>query len=230
MSKTARVRLVSRPLLANFTRAQTVLACDVTMLYSAAATIAAGQPLTEAQVATINSVSDALALDEATQLSSAIPVSDRKRVAKSVEATADAAAVEQRRLLASTVVNTLRAENWIVTIVDGGYPDRYTGIEATRGAEHLVAAVRPGEMITDQASGHDGDETVEALAQGLREVGCAVSVDEGVPRDGGGGTLFSLRGGPTHAHAVQASLRHDPREVTAASHREAGPSVRLTAG
>ena len=36
-TKTTHVRLLSRPLLVSFTRAQTILACDVATLYAAAA-------------------------------------------------------------------------------------------------------------------------------------------------------------------------------------------------
>lgn len=236
MSKTTRVRILSQPLRANLTRAQAVMACDVGTLYSAAATIAAGQALTSTQVATLNAVRDVLSLGQVAAARLVLPASsvlsapDRKLAAQSAAALADAAAVEQRGLIASTVVNTLKAENWTVTVVDGGSPDRYTGIEATRGTEHLIAAVGPGELIADQAGAHDCGATVDTLTDGLREVGCAVTVCDDVPHDNSGGTLFALPARPTRAHAVQASLRPEVSRTGTGKRRTAPPSVRLTAG
>lgn len=226
MSRTTRVRVLSQPLVATLTRAQAVMACDVGTLYSAAAMIAAGQPITSAQVATLNAVRDVLGLAEVITTSPATRGQDRALAARSVAAIADSTATEQRHLIASTLVNTLKAENWTVTVIDGGPPDRYTGIEATRGTEHLIAAVGPGELIADHAGAHDGSAIVDCLTQGLREVGCAVAVDD----DGHDGTLFSLRGGPTRAHAIQASLRHEVSWPPPEKRRTARPGIRLIAG
>lgn len=178
-NKTTHVRLLSRPLLVNFTRAQTILACDVATLYAAAATMEAGQLLTETQIVTINSVNEALGFDNLPPNVAAVTPAERRFIAKTVETTADSAAIEQRRLIASTVVNTLRADNWVVTVVDGGYPDRYTGIAATRGREHFAVAVWSGELIAEQASANEGSEVVEALIEGLREIGCAITIAYG---------------------------------------------------
>lgn len=232
MSRTTRVRVLSQPLVATLTRAQAVMACDVGTLYCAAAMIAAGQPITSDQVATLNAVRDVLGLSEVITTSPVTLGQGRTLAARSVAAIADSTAVEQRHLIASTLVNALKAENWTVTVIDGGAPDRYTGIEATRGTEHLVAAVGPGELIADHAGAHDGSAIVDCLTQGLREVGCAVSVDDdsGGPDDGQGGTLFSLRGAPTRAHAIQASLRHEVSRTEPAKRRTAPPGIRLIAG
>jgi len=207
------------------------MACDVDTLYGASAMIAAGQPMTSAQVATLNAVRDVLGLTEVITASPATSAQDRTLAARSVAAIADATAVEQRHLIASTVVNTLKTENWTVTFIDGGAPDRYTGIEATRDTEHLIAAVGPGELIAEHAGAHDRGAVVDSLVQGLCEVGCDVAVDDDVPADGLGGTLFSLRGGPTRAHAIQASLAHEASGTEPAKRRTA-PSggIRLIAG
>lgn len=207
MNRITRVRVLSQPLLANLTRAQAVMACDVGTLYAAAAMLAAGQPMTTAQVATLNAVRDVLGLTEVITTSPERSAQDRTLAARSVAAIADSTAVEQRHLIASTVVNTLRAEEWTVTVIDCGAPDRYTGIEATRGTENLVAAVGPGELLADLAGSHDRGAVVDSLIQGLREVGCAVTVDDDMPDDGGGGTLFSLPGGPALAHRIQPGIR-----------------------
>jgi hypothetical protein len=183
VNRTTRVRLLSQPLLDNFTPAQTILACDVAALHAAAGKIEAGQLLTEAQVVTINSVNEALGLDhlpdDLLKIMAASTLAERKLMAARVETTADSAAVEQCRLLASTVVNALRAENWAVTVVDGGNADRHTGIEASRGCEHLVMAVKPGEVLADQASVDEADEVIAALAECLRDIGCAVIFTDG---------------------------------------------------
>jgi hypothetical protein len=133
-------------------------------------------------------------------------------------ALARAVAVEQRRLIASTTANTLMAANWTVTVVGGGAPDRYTGIEATRGTEHLLAAACYGELIVDQA-GVDDRGAGDDLVEGLRQVGATVAagtvaagtVAAGTVAAGAGDrairTLYGLSGGPSLAHAIQAGLR-----------------------
>jgi hypothetical protein len=230
MSRTTRVRILSQPLLATLTRAQAVMACDIASLHGAAATIAAGATLTNGQVATLNSVQDVLGAGAALRVTPTMSAPDRAMLAVSVAEMADAVAVQQRSLVASTVVNTLRAESWTVTVVEGDSPDRYTGIEATRGTEHLIAAVGPGELLADQAGAHDCGATVDTLAAGLREVGWDITVTDDVPHDGTGGTLYALPGGPTKAHAVQASLRHDAGMRGTAKRRAAPSAIRTTAG
>jgi hypothetical protein len=223
MSRAAWIQVLSQPLAVSLTRAQTVLACDVGSLYAAAAMLGSGGSLTGDQLAMLSSVREVLARDSAELVIHAPPEPDPAPgpgaiTASQASAIADAAAVEQRGLLASTVANTLMAANWTVTLVDGGPPDRFTGIEATRGTEHLVLGVGHGVLIVDQA-GVDDRDAVEVLAEGLREIGCVVAVpdegpgerpDEG-PGEGQGRTLYALRGGPSLAHAIQALLTYGPR-------------------
>jgi hypothetical protein len=229
VSRTTRVRIMSQPLHARLTRAQALMACDVGALYAAAAAITAGQSLSAPQVATLMSVDEALS--HGMRLTAAQPVNLRARqvTAGAVDAMARTVAVEQRAQLASTVVNTLKADNWTVTVVDGGDPDRYTGIEATRGTEHLIAAVGPGELIADQAGAHDCGGTVDTLVNGLRDVGFTLTVADDMPHDGSGGSLYSLRGGPTRAHAIQAGMRIELAGVRNQKRRSAPPSIRMTA-
>ena len=92
-------------------------------------------------------------------------------------------------------------------MIDGGAADRYTGIEATRGTEHLLAAVGAEELIADQAGAHDCAATVQVIADGLRAVGATATVTDDVPHDGQGGTLYAIEGGPSRAHAIAATLR-----------------------
>src|SRR5260370_13102833 len=209
MGRTTRVRVLSKPLVASLTRAQAVMACAVSMFYSAAAMLAAGQTLTDAQVGTLNAVTDMLGLGQVLGCAPAAAAPDPKMVATSIAAMADATVVEQRGLLASTIVNTLMADNWTVTVVDGGDPDRYTGIEATRGTEHLIAAVGPDELTVDQVGAHDCGGTVDVLVEGLLEIGCALMIADDTPHKGSGGPVYALEGGPTLAHATPLSVRHE---------------------
>src|SRR5262249_26490827 len=110
--------------------------------------------------------------------------------------------------ITTAVTNVLEGQGWTVTVIDGGDPDRYTGIEATRGTEHFVAGAAAGELIADQAGAHDCDATVEAITASLSQIGMA-TITQDVPPGAAGGTLYALAGGPTRAHAVQASLRRD---------------------
>jgi hypothetical protein len=136
--------------------------------------------------------------------------------------------VEQRALLAETTRNALLAEGWTVTMVEGGGTDHYTGIEATRGTEHLVAAVGFDELIADQAGAHDCAATMEVITAGLQAIGVEPAVTDDVRHDGQGGTLYAIRGGPTRAHAIAAALR---RPAPAAGRRRAAPSpLRTTTG
>src|SRR5438105_274435 len=98
-------------------------------------------------------------------------------------------AIEQRALIAEATRSALVGEGWTVTMVDGGGADRYTGLEATRGTEHLLAAVGSDELIADQAGAHDCAATVEVIADGLRAIGATPTVTDDVPHDGQGGTL-----------------------------------------
>jgi hypothetical protein len=134
---------------------------------------------------------------------------------------ADLVAVQQRTLITEATRAALASEGWTVTVVDGGAADRYTGIEATRGTEHLVAAVGADDLIADQAGAHDCAATVEAITAGLEAIGATAALVDDVPHDGQGGSLYALDGGPTKAHAIAATLRRKP----AASRRHGeGPS------
>ena len=134
---------------------------------------------------------------------------------------ADQLAVQQRTLITETTRAALASEGWTVTVVDGGGADRYTGIEATRGTEHLVAAVGADDLIADQAGAHDCAATVEAITAGLEAIGATATVVGDVPHDGQGGSLYALDGGPTKAHAIAATMR---RKAAASRRRGGGPS------
>jgi hypothetical protein len=232
MSRTTRVRVrvISQSLLASFTRPQAVMTCDVGSLYGAAAAIAAGTTLTSTQVSALEAARQVLGGGASIAAARGMSAHDRTLLAQSVSAMADAAATEQRGLVAATLATTLRADNWIVTVVDGGDPDRYTGIEATRGTEHLVAAVGPGELITDQAGAHDCDATVDTIVTGLQAIGWSAAIADDVRHDGTGGSLYALSGGPTKAHAVQATLRRDAVRMSVARHGSTPSALRITAG
>lgn len=118
---------------------------------------------------------------------------------------------ERRAVLAEAATATLVAQGWTVTVAEGD-ADHYTGIEATRGDEHLLAAVGADDLITDQAGAHDCAATMEAVFAGLRERGADVTVTDDVEHDGSGGSLYTVTGaGPTRAHAIAATLRQAPR-------------------
>ncbi len=123
---------------------------------------------------------------------------------------ADLLAIQQRVLIAEATRAALASQGWTVTVVDGGDADRYTGIEATRGTEHLVAAVGADELIADQAGAHDCAATVDAITAGLEAIGATAAVVNDVPHDGQGGSLYAVDGGPTKAHAIAATLRRKP--------------------
>jgi hypothetical protein len=134
---------------------------------------------------------------------------------------ADLLAIRQRTLIAETTRAALARQGWTVTVVDGGGADRYTGIEATRGTEHLVAAVGADDLIADQAGAHDCAATVDAITAGLEAIGATAAVVDDVPHDGQGGSLYALDGGPTKAHAIAATLR---RKATASRRHGEGPA------
>ncbi len=133
--------------------------------------------------------------------------------------------IEQRALIAETTRNALVGEGWTVTVIEGGGADRYTGIEATRGTEHLLAAVGADELIADQAGAHDCAATVEMIANGLRAIGATPMVTDDVPHDGQGGSLYAIAGGPSRAHAIAATLR---KTSVPARRRRARPSTLRT--
>jgi hypothetical protein len=138
---------------------------------------------------------------------------------------------QQRATLAEVVCATLDRGDWTVTVVDASEPDGYVGIEATRGSEHLLAAVGADELITDQAGSHDCAATVESIVSGLREAGAAVSVTDDVPHDGSGGSLYAIAGAPSRAHAIAATLRRPGSPGKTAARRRSGPDqLRSTAG
>ena len=94
---------------------------------------------------------------------------------------ADQQAIQQRTLIAETTQAALASQGWTVTMVDGDGADRYTGIEATRGTEHLVAAVGADDLIADQAGAHDCTATVEAITSALGAIGATATVTDDVP-------------------------------------------------
>ncbi len=250
MSRATFVRILSQPLTPSLTRAQAMLACDVGSLYAAAGALAEGKPLSGSQLLALHAVRELLSSDPADLV--VHPAAEPEgTLAASVLTTpeaaaiAEAAAVEQRRLLASTVVNTLMAANWTVTVVAGEAAGQYTGIEASRGIEHLIAGVSHGELIVDQAGTQDRD-AVEEIIEGLREIGCVVALADG-PAEESGGLLYALtsaapggqtpRGEPSLAHAIQARLGRQTPAVRSADgnpqtalRRESCPSAHLTAG
>lgn len=207
MSRTTRLRVLCPALHGHLTRDHAVMAVDVDMLHGAAAAVAAGAPLTSAQRAMITSTHHALGATGLLTATATMAAPAHAQLAAEIAALADTAAIQQRTRITTAVTATLKREGWLVTVVDGGEPDRYTGIEATRETEHLVAAAGAGELIADQAGAHDCSATVQALAASLQEAGLAVEVTDDVPHDGSGGSLYSLPGGPTRADAVKASLR-----------------------
>lgn len=141
---------------------------------------------------------------------------------------ADQQAIQQRTLIAETTRAALASQGWTVTVVDGDGADRYTGIEATRGTEHLVAAVSADDLIADQAGAHDCMATVEAITSGLRAIGATATVTDDVPHDGQGGSLYTVPGGPTKAHAIARTLRRVP--AAPGRHREGPTTLHTSAG
>ncbi len=185
--------------------AQAVMACDADLLRLGADALAAGGRLTGLQYSALLAAGTLLADAPAAPVIKTGPAS-APRLATAI---AEAVAVAQRDMVAAAVVTTLQAENWTVTVVEGGAPDRYTGIEASCGTGHVVVAVGPAELLADQAGAHDDQSVIDLLVQGLREVGWAVAID-GDPRERCHRSLYKLPGEPTRAHAVQASLRRHP--------------------
>jgi hypothetical protein len=137
---------------------------------------------------------------------------------------ADQVVIQQRTLIAETTRATLASEGWTVTVVDGGDADRYTGIEATRGTEHLVAAIGADDLIADQAGAHDCSATVDTITAGLTAIGATTTVVDDDPHDGQGGSLYALDGGPTKAHAIAATLRR--KTATSRRHGEGQSPLR----
>jgi len=207
MSRTTRLRVLNLSILDHLTREQAVMAVDVHALHACAATIAAGAALTSTEAMAAATAQRAFGTPGMLTASASMSIPARAQLAATVTTMADTAAVEQRTRIATAVATALKGQDWTVTVVDGGSPDRYTGIEATRGTEHFVAAVGAGELIADQAGAHDCDATVDAVAESLRQIGTTVQVIQDVPHDGSGGSLYAISGGPTRAHAIQASLR-----------------------
>lgn len=228
MSRTTRIRL-DLGLLRELTREQAVMAVNTSSLHATAEALKAGAPLIPAQFTEVTAAGDALGVPTPFSASRSMTAAGRARLATAVSTLADSAAIQQRGQITAAVTSTLGAKGWTVTVVDGGDPDRYTGIEATRGSEHLVAAAGPRELIADQAGTHDCAATADALATSLRELGCVISITNDVPHDGTGGALYALPGGPTRAHAVQASLRA-PTQPSTSPRRITPAPARLTAG
>lgn len=138
---------------------------------------------------------------------------------------------QQRATLAEVVRATLDGEDWTVTVEDASQPDGYVGIEATRGSEHLLAAVGADELITDQAGAHDCAGTLESIVSGLRAAGVAASVTDDAPHDGSGGSLYAIASGPNRAHAIATTLRRPAPQGKPAARRRSGPDqLRSTSG
>jgi hypothetical protein len=116
------------------------------------------------------------------------------------------APTERRAVLTAAATAVLADGGWTVTVVHGD-ADHYTGIEATRGNEHLLAAVGADDLITDQAGAHDCTATLDAILSGLQADGAEVKVTNDVAHDGTGGSLYAIAGGPTRAHAIASTLR-----------------------
>ena len=138
-------------------------------------------------------------------------------------------AIEQRALIAEATRNALVSEGWTVTMIDGGAADRYTGIEATRGTEHLLAAVGADELIADQAGAHDCAATVRGDRR--RAAGDRRDPDRHRRRSArraGRHLVRRSRAGRRRAHAIAATLR---RAAAPARRRRAAPStLRTTTG
>jgi len=230
MSRMTHVRIISQPLLDNLTRPQAIMSCDVRSLYAAAATVTDGAALTSDQSGALETAWHVLGGGAPVRVQPGLPAPERTLLARSIGLLADSAASEQRRLIAATVANTLEAEDWTVTVVQGGPPGRYSGIEATRACEHLIVAVGPGELIVDQSEARDCGATVDMIISGLREIGWTTVVADDPPHHGPAGSLYVLPGGPTRAHAVQAALRYDLRPVSTADRPPAQVGLRITAG
>jgi hypothetical protein len=230
MSRTTRLRVLNLSILSHLTREQAVMAVDVQALHACAATISVGATLTGAETMAVSVAQRAFGAPGMLTASTSMSAPARAQLAATIATMADTAAVEQRSRIATAVATVLRNQDWTVTVVDGGAPDRYTGIEATRGTEHFVAAAGAGELIADQAGAHDCDATVGAVAASLEQIGATVTVVQDVPHDGHGGSLYAISGGPTRAHAVQASLRMPPARAVARRPRSAPAAMPLITG
>jgi hypothetical protein len=126
------------------------------------------------------------------------------------------APAERRAVLTAAATAVLADGGWTVTVVHGD-ADHYTGIEATRGDEHLLAAVGADDLITDQAGAHDCAATLDAVLSGLQAGGADVKVTNDVAHDGRGGSLYAIAGGPTRAHAIASTLRQGAGSSTGLS-------------
>jgi hypothetical protein len=213
MSSGAHIRIGSEPAAA-LSHAQALMACDAALLRSAADAVAAGERLTTRQASALRAAGELLADAPAAAKTMARPATG----AWPATALADAVAVAQRELVTAAVVTTLRAENWTVTVVEGGAPDRWTGIEASSGTGHAVLAVGAAELLVDHACARGSRSVIDLLVEGLRAVGWAAAVDDSSPHDRCRVSLYDLPGEPTRAHAVQASLRWP----SAGDHHEEG--------
>ena len=230
MSRTIRVRMMSQALHAALTRPHAVMAIDIEALHATAATISAGTALTTAQTSVVTAAQRALGGTGKLQIRPRLTAAQRTQLSASVASLADAVAIGQRTEITTAVTAALEGQGWTVTVVHGGDPDRYTGIEATRDTEHFVAGAAAGELIADQAGAHDCDATVEAITASLSKIGMA-TITQDVPHGPAGGTLYALAGGPTRAHAVQASLRRDtPWAKSRQRQRTTPAAIRHVAG
>jgi hypothetical protein len=238
MSRTTRVRIVSSTVLKALTtvraalteagptmsctpvgpprtpdvaRSQALLAVNADALREWGASLAAGGTLSSDEAALVSTTNQVM--------------TGSQEFVSNLSALADQVAIEQRTIIASTVRSTLEESGWTVHAVPGVEADQYTGIEATRGSEHFVAGVVANEVIADQAGAHDCRETVSMLAAALQVVGSNVAVVDDVEHDGTGGALYALEGGPTLAHAIQASLRRSPLKLCTTSRVTSAPAA-----
>jgi hypothetical protein len=207
MSRTTRVRLVDAQLQAALTGQHALMAVDCRVLSGIAQLVSSGCTLSASEQSLVSASAHVLADDGVLPLSQ-LPTLLADPVA--LRELADAAAVEQRQRVTVALETALADDAWLVTVVPGRTPDHFTGLEATRGDEHLVAALGAGEVVIDQSGAVDCLGTVAKLTAALAAIGCHVRVDDDVVHDGRGGPLYGLAGGPTRAHAVEAVLRRSP--------------------
>jgi hypothetical protein len=207
MSRSTRVRLVDARLQLALTGQHALMAVDCHVLWGIAELVSLGRTLSASQQSLVSASAQVLADDGVLPLT---PVPTLLADPSALRELADAAAVEQRQRVTVALEAALADDAWLVTVVPGRSPDRFTGLEATRGDEHLVAALGAGEVVIDQSGAVDCLRTVAKLTEALATLGCHVRVDDDVEHDGRGGPLYGLPGGPTRAHAVESALRPAP--------------------
>lgn len=205
MSRTTRVRLVNTRLQGFLAGQNAVMAVDAGLLTGVADRVATGCSLSASEQDLVSVSAQVLMGEGLVVETPATP--DLLQDPDAIRLLADIAVVEQRERIATVLDSTLRAAGWTVTVVPGREPQSFTGLEATRGDEHLLAALGAGEVITDQCGAVDCVATVSEIKEALREIGCELRLENDVVHDGGGGPLYGLHGGPSRAHAIEAQLK-----------------------